>query len=577
MASPFKRARACRSAAAPRQEGRFDIRAARQELADIIDWKSPDSSSAESSTSEYAISKEQEERVLQLLRAYNTLAAELFSDCRPLKNKYPPLAFLVEKDATVASVREVYEMFPTAIHYRDRWGNSPLHFACMARANVKVMAFLLEKSSPNNIVSLANRVGYTPLHFLMSGRSGRELTCEALDAILVPLLTSNNTLLMTNDLGLTPLDLALKSNIGAKALEHLFQAASQWGGISSFQVPHRTDDGRFGLKHARALANLLPTLTTFTYTQCCHGKMWTEKAFCHLVQAIGQSKSLENVILEVPRRILMTDPKAPYALQEMISNTHTRLRELTLHCSNEEGRSSSEKEEDCDDEWMSVLVRGFEVNRTVESLVLYGVVLQNPAALRSLWSGLWQPKTLHLLGFGVPCWADDEPDAASTECRCESMRLEGPNWDFGLLRQLGSMAQLVRLRIAYTGNTDLAVPLASLLVHSPSLKDLEVSAGCCVKNHDVIIRALQTNFTLEKYRYASGMDREIRARIEYYTNLNKYGRARASNPNCSIEEFVHLLCLASVELTTYRRQMDVLNIHFGLLSLDPSLWLAAQT
>jgi hypothetical protein len=432
----------------------------------------------------------------------------------------------------------------------------------MARASVEVMAFLLEKSPTD--VSLANRMGYCPLHFLMSGRSGRDLTCEALDTILP---AASNTLLMTNDLGLTPLDLSLKSNIGARALEHLFQAASQWGGISCFQVPTRTDDGRFGLKHARALANLLPTLTSFTYTQC-HGKMWTEKAFCHLVQAIGQSKSLEIVVLEVPRRILIADPKAQCALQGMISNT-TRLRELTLY---NEGRS---EEEDCDDEWMSALVRGFDVNRTVECLVLYGVVLRSSAALQSLWSGMWQPKTVHLIGLGIP-WVD-EPDAAFTDCRCESIRLEGPNWDVALLRQLGSMAQLVRLRIAYTGNTDLAVPLASLLMHSPSLKDLEVSAGCCVKNHDVLVKALQTNFTLEKYTYASGMDREIRARIGYYINLNKYGRARASNPICATEEFVHLLYSASVELTTYRRQMDMLNIHFGLLSLDPSLWVEAQT
>jgi hypothetical protein len=194
--------------------------------------------------------------------------------------------------------------------------------------------------------------------------------------------------------------------------------------------------------------------------------------------------------------------------------------------------------------------------------------------LGSLWSGLWQPKTLHLLGLGIP-WVE-ELDAAFTECRCESLRLEGPNWDFGLLQQLGSMSQLVRLRIAYTGNTDLAVPLASLLMHSRSLKDLEVSAGCCVKNHDGLVEALQANFTLEKYTYASGMDPVTRAQIGYCTNLNKYGRARASDSNCSKQEFVRLLSLASLELTTYLREMDLYNIHYGLLRLDPSVWVSGQ-
>ncbi|CAB9520336.1 expressed unknown protein [Seminavis robusta] len=556
--------------ACTRPDRRLDLRAARLELGDLIDWKSPDQSSADAEL--YSISTEQEQRVLELLRTHNTLASESFSDCRPLKNKYPPLAFLVEKNASLPCIREVFAMFPGAIHYKDRWGNTPLHFACMARASAAAMEFLVERDP--DAKALPNRVGYCPLHFILSGRSGRELTRQHID-VLLP--RAQQSLLMTNDLGLTPLDLSLKSNLSATALEYLFQVASDSRTISSFSVPARTDDGRFGLKHARALANLLPTLTTFTYTQC-HGKMWTNKAFCHLVKAMGCSTQLEKVVMDVPRRILITDPDAQQALQEMMANA-PNLRELTLRNEERSGILHHVEDEYGDDGWIAALVRGFEINQTLEQLVLYGVCLQNATPLMNLLSGPHQPQTLHLLGLTVLSDLDNIQQYQDlSKCRCETILLEGPNWDHQLLPQLGQMPRLARLRIAYTGPSDLSVPLALLIQQSPSLRHLEVSAGCCVKNQDRLVDALQTSVTLEKYTYANGMNRESKARIAYYTNLNKYGRKQASASNFSKLDFVNMLGAAAEDedLKPFWRQIDLFNIHFGLLSLNPSLWIGGQ-
>ena len=80
-----------------------ELKKARQELAKMIDWKAP-TSSVDLATAptfphnvyspaplpvalDYTINRDQEQRVLTLLREHPCLASQYFRDCTPLKNK----------------------------------------------------------------------------------------------------------------------------------------------------------------------------------------------------------------------------------------------------------------------------------------------------------------------------------------------------------------------------------------------------------------------------------------------------------------------------------------------------------
>ena len=252
---------------------------------------------------------------------------------------------------------------------------------------------------------------------------------------------------------------------------------------------------------------------------------------------------------------------------------------------------------------MEAIASGFVTNRTIESLTLRGMSLHTSAHLGALLSGPFQPKHLKLLDINI--FGPWQSDLDLTSSQCESLHIHLMSsamgkWQIGLLQQLPCMPRLKGLSLeCIVDGPDLTPFLVTLLSTrektkaQPTLKYLKLAGGNCRVDHARIATALKNNHVLQSYECDSRvyMDPAVLADINYCTNLNAHGRTQiveGSITHCSKETLVDLLVNASSISDTNSKgttsiandkkkhkrlnPMEIFNIHFGILSLVPSLW-----
>jgi len=605
-----------------------ELKKARQELAKMIDWKAP-TSSVDLATAptfphnvyspaplpvalDYTINRDQEQRVLTLLREHPCLASQYFRDCTPLKNKYPPLAFLVEHNASLNAIEEVYRHHPDAVQSKDRWGNTPLHFACKARTDPSILKFLLQHYP--EAVTLPNRVGYYPLHFLMLHPGRRPLTRKMLRVILGRPSSKNNNdnsigrlaLKGETDLGLTPLQLALmkSNNIEPNVLEFLFQVAAEHPDKNHHPfslIVNRTAGGCLNLDHAKAIARLLPTMDSCAYIPSCDGSTsckWTDKAFDYLMQSmIGlgcetnnkrNNNNLQSLTLVLPRRILAPQSKACELLGQFMAADLPQLTTLMLRGDDDNDPALDGHDDAC----INALAKGLTCRPyALQTLKLRGFSLKTSSSLGSILASPTQLLSLKLFDMHVERpWVAGSDTMYLRNSKLTSLYLHlgsdsVSHWQLGLLEELVYLPRIERLTLECINNGPNLTPYIVALLSQPesSISHIQLVGGGCRVDHDRIATALHTtsNHKLQTYTYD---DYHV---ISYYTNLNRFGAAQivsVTNP-CSKSQFVTLLAFAASACSPWGEDdatingnnprmdaLDVFNVQYGLLSLSPSLW-----
>ena len=80
------------------------------------------------------------------------------------------------------------------------------------------------------------------------------------------------------------------------------------------------------------------------------------------------------------------------------------------------------------------------------------------------------------------------------------------------------------------------------------------------------------NTTLESVEFETINATSVCLSSLHYTVLNKWGRAKARDPSCSLSSFVQILCDVNCERNSVDPQVGKHSILYGLLLESPGLW-----
>jgi hypothetical protein len=276
------------------------------------------------------------QRCVEILRAHPSLATKRYKG----KLQYP-LSFLLEAGADLASVQEVYGMYPPALSQRvtllENCRIFPLHVACQ-RGLVpdNVIPFLVESFPRAAKQKNWHREG--PLHLLLQNprRSASVVEVEALLDIY------EEALIEQKSLKGTALAVAFRSghthqeilNLLIQRLPKDFVQLDLGGGTNNMAngvvaLSRRSDHKKIGLTQSRALCKVLPQLKVFN----CIVHEWEPNAFKAVLYKFRHLPKLEELTLCVPPPSTTkdTDFEALRLLLTNSSNLQRILLDFTLY------------------------------------------------------------------------------------------------------------------------------------------------------------------------------------------------------------------------------------------------------
>jgi hypothetical protein len=130
-------------------------------------------------------------------------AFDAFRDDR-IRAKMYPLSMLCALGASITAIRECYEAHKIALHEKDVWIGTPLHYACIYGASLDVIKFLVGIND-NLLVEIDERGKLTPLHMAIISEAKPEVVSFLVEA-------SSASLQMVDMNGMMPLHLACESD-----------------------------------------------------------------------------------------------------------------------------------------------------------------------------------------------------------------------------------------------------------------------------------------------------------------------------------------------------------------------------
>lgn len=121
-----------------------------------------------------------------------------------------PFSMMCAIGSSLAAIQMCHDVFPEAMHEKDPWVGSPLHYACGYEGPLDVVKWLMEEDA--GMITTLNRLKRSPFHIAcqFNPRS------EVLDALL---RTAPTGLEVRDKYGCTPLHLACENNAPVEVLE----------------------------------------------------------------------------------------------------------------------------------------------------------------------------------------------------------------------------------------------------------------------------------------------------------------------------------------------------------------------
>ncbi|CAB9502531.1 unknown protein [Seminavis robusta] len=570
---------------------------------------------------------------LSILKHFPTLAAEpIEHHCilRDSERRYP-LEFFVQAGFDLATVKQVYELYPGAIHGCQ--GSSPtattlplLHKVCIANTAREDVIQFLALEDPDAVRECCRPAAL--LQALLKPKFDRAPPSWSLiQSLLHEYPECGST--RNEASGFLLLEELFRVGYEPKELQTVVSMLSSKVDAFTVSTDLSSTRGQMTLERVKVVQQLLPNLRTISFQQL----QWTFDGFHELLRSLSHHLSMSSSLQEIeewvlPREILEGSLSARLLLKEVLVQnasitaisfsgpvwTYKDGDRLLLDISDSIAKCKVEKLQSltlqrfqCTSETLDKIVSSPCAPRNI---TLSNLEVTEPASALSRRNVCWQQSSVERLTLD---WLE-----ASDSCLHK------------LLSNLARMPQLRELEISPLPNQsklDITTPIVTLLqqgylqvlrVERPygarkkfassvrrcnlwvdpaalcreletngSLKELVVASAFDRKSQTALGNLLKTNTRLEKvWIQGPVVDKHQKHIIEYYTSLNRNGRIVVRRNDASKLDLVRLLAEGRTQESARHEGdhqdedgvlLELFNVYYGLLRESPNLWCLRQS
>ena len=504
-------------------------------------------------------------RLLDILEDHPVLALEIFTeDC------FTPLEFMISRRLGLDVIREFCALHPQALR-KESCSNIteglPLHVACdlvISLSYTSKLIPLLIDFFPQ-AVSRKDKDGNLPVHKLLRKYAVR-LRPQIINEMVDCLVTEVQALLQRYpeaimlpgqcNADMTPLEfiLSVHSNI---LHPELLRGVLEKAPTSLRELCFEGSLGGPGvvnLEIAQAFERLMPQLVSVEWT-LIRSAQYTSTGWSCFFRGLGKCRTLRNLDIHLPTRIL-ADNEAQYAAT---SETIQKLQSL------------------------STLKLTFADNRVDNAGCLRIAKLAEPIAVL-IKHGNLQDLTVNSNQLGL--WIDPIPIlAASIDSKLRALELRPCPGDLDLTTLLVDLIQAeqcelqslalknVRLEkqaffeALARNNTLQCLRLPHIISDIHDTKEPRLCLSQILKTHNTTLKSVHcVNAVLAQRK---SMENQ---KIQYFTMLNRFGRARLRHMSCSRQTVTEELIKVLHSSDLHQKENGVLDVTFGLLREVPMLW-----
>jgi hypothetical protein len=556
-------------------------------------------------------SESDQSHLLYLLRQFPSLATQVYDWDYNLfwehGNEWSsPLSFLLASGADLDTIQSVYELYPDAIAqpqgvHRDL----PLHFACRFGVAEDVLSFIVHQFPI--AVTVQNSSGMLPIHCAMGKKHifpyGHFEHARLNTVRLLLDMFPESILVEEKEKFYTPLQIAFNHGYSFEIIDYMI--ARLPAAMDEFKLMagcyHKKFSVDLDLAECEMVSKLLPKLERFH----CEPTHWTADGLIQLLNYLHINKSIVDFdAFNLPADILLNDSVVE-AFKRLLKNNNS-LEAL--------GLSVQEGDKLDISSFVDSLDGALEFKFNLQMLELSNFSVTAQSLTRFLANG-HAPRVLRVSKFVVSMANEDSEDVRPTvtsnvenlvisDCRLQARGSMCSSFlpFYNLSACVARMPRLkdLTLRSSHLDRIDITDALVQL-ISNDSLESIAIG-GPMVKIGPVC-ESLKGNKTLRRFDYPATLDTKAKRgllaetlenhnstleyvrisipnvvheeveckKIQYFTRLNQFGRAKVQNPSTTTASFVKLLRNFDT-LSLVCRPHDKLAIQYGLLRESPSLW-----
>ena len=504
-------------------------------------------------------------QLLDILEDHPVLALEIFTE-----DRFTPLEFMISRRLSLDVIREFCHRHPQALR-KESCSNItaglPLHVACdlvISLSYTCELIPLLIELFPQ-AASRKDKDGNLPIHKLLRKYAVR-LRPQILNEMVDCLVTEVQALLQrypeaimmpgSCNADMAPLEfiLSIHSNI---LHPKLLRGALERAPASLRELTFEGSLGGTGvvsLEIAQAFESIMPQLVSIEWT-LIRSAQYTATGWSSFFRRLSKCRALRNLDIHLPTRILANDDAAYAATFETLQ----KLRSL------------------------STLNLNFADNRVNYAGRLRIAKLGGPIAVL-IKQGNLQDLSVNSNQLGL--WMDPIPIlAASINSKLRALQLRPCPDDLDLTTLLVDLLQAEQCELQSLALKDARfqqVPFFEALARNNTLQCLRVphiiiNTNVAREPRLCLSQILKAhNTTLKSVFCVNAVPAERKSienkQIQYFTMLNRFGRAKLRHMSCSrqtvVEELMNVFCSSDLR----QKENGVLDVTFGLLREVPMLW-----